>query len=66
MTEKTENSTITPLVFLILTLIYGAKDEKSFETNKKITDSLLPLFQNCGAKLDQNTAFGTARELLGM
>lgn len=66
MTEKTENSNITPLVFLILTLIYGAKDEKSFETNKKITDSLLPLFQNCGAKLDQNTAFGTARELLGM
>ena len=66
MTEKTENSNITPLVFLILTLVYGAKDEKSFEANRKITDTLLPLFQNCGAKLNQNTAFGTAGELLGM
>ena len=66
MTEKTETSNVTPLVFLILTLVYGSKNEKVFEQNKKITDSLLPLFQKCGAKLEQNTAFGTAKELLGL
>lgn len=66
MTARTESSNITPLVYLIMTMIYSARNEKTFEENKKVVNSLLPLFINCGASLEQNTAFGTAKELLGL
>lgn len=66
MTARTDSSNITPLVYLIMTMIYSAQNEKQFEENKKIVNSLLPLFINCGASLDQNTVFGTAKELLGL
>lgn len=66
MTAKTQTSDITPLVYLILTQIYGTKNEAEFEANKKIVDSLLPLMQACGAKLEQNTLFGNAKTLLGL
>ncbi len=66
MTEKTKQTDITPLVYFIMTLIYSAKDEKEFAQNKKTADSFLQLFINAGASLEQNTAFGSAKELLGM
>ncbi len=66
MTARTESSNITPLVYLIMTMIYSARNEKKFEENKKIVNNLLPLFINCGASLEQTTVFGSAKELLGL
>jgi len=66
MTERSAKCDITPLVYLIATQIYTARNEKEFSESKKLVDELLPLFQNAGSKLEQNTAFGTARQLLGL
>ncbi len=66
MTERSEKYNITPLVYLIMTMIYSAQNEKEFNHNKKIVAELLPLMLNAGAVLDENTAFGTAKKLLGL
>ncbi len=66
MTKKTDKCNITPLVYLITTMIYNNRNEEEFNKNKAIVDELLPLFQKAGTKLDQNTEFGTARQLLGL
>lgn len=66
MTAKTDSCNITPLVYFILNTIYTAKDEAEFNRKKALADELIPLFQNAGASLEQNTAFGSAKELLGL
>lgn len=66
MTERSSKCDITPLVYLITTQLYTARNETEFKSSKEITDQLLPLFQEAGAKLDQKTAFGTAKQLLGL
>ncbi|MBP3606973.1 MAG: ankyrin repeat domain-containing protein [Treponema sp.] len=66
MTEKTEKCNITPLVYMILNTIYNSKNEAEYNEKKKILDSFIPLFQQAGSVLDENTAFGTAKELLGL
>ena len=66
MTQVNEKYNITPLVYFIMSTIYSARSEPQFNQSKELADSLLPLFQNAGAKLEQNTAFGTAKQLLGM
>ena len=66
MTAKTESADITPLVYFIMTMLYSARTEKVFEQNRQIVNDFLPLFQKTGAKLEQKTVFGTAKELLGM
>lgn len=66
MTEKTEKCNITPLVFFLLNTIYTAASEAEFNSNKALADEFIPLFQNAGAVLEENTAFGSAKNLLGM
>lgn len=66
MTAKSDKYNITPLVYLIMTMIYSAGSEKEFNENKKITDEIIPLMQKAGAVLEENTAFGTAKKLLGL
>ncbi|MBQ0050922.1 MAG: hypothetical protein KBT11_02525 [Treponema sp.] len=66
MTEKSDKCNITPLVYFILNTIYTAMTEDDFNKNKELVDGFIPLFVNCGAVLDENTAFGTAKALLGM
>lgn len=66
MTAINEKYNITPLVYFIMSTIYSARSEPQFNQSKELADSLLPLFESAGSKLDQNTAFGTARQLLGM
>ncbi len=66
MTEKSDKFNITPLTYLILNTIYSSASEEEFKKNKAIVDDFLPLFQEAGSVLDENTAFGTAKKLLGM
>ena len=66
MTEKTDKCNITPLVYLILNTIYASPNEESYNKNKALVDSLLPLFIEAGSVLEENTAFGTAKSLLGL
>ena len=66
MTEKSEKCDITPLVYLILNTLYASKTQEEYENAKSIVDGFLPIFENAGAKLDENTAFGSARKLLGL
>ncbi len=66
MTEKSDKFNITPLVYLILNTIYSSANEEEFKKNKAIVDDFLPLLQNAGSVLDENTAFGTAKKLLGL
>lgn len=65
MTERSDKFNITPLVYCILNTIYNAKDEEERTKSKALVDELLPFFLNAGAVLEENTAFGTARSLLG-
>lgn len=66
MKEKTPKSDITPLVYFILNTVYNSSGESEFKENKKLADKFLPFFENAGASLDEKTAFGSARKLLGM
>ncbi|MCR4822686.1 MAG: ankyrin repeat domain-containing protein [Treponema sp.] len=66
MTEKNSRCNITPLVYLILTTLYSSKSEGEYAKNKEIVDSFIPLFLDAGSSLDEKTAFGPAKELLGM
>lgn len=66
MKEKTQKSDITPLVYFILNTVYNSASESEFKENKKLADKFLLLFENAGASLDEKTAFGTARKLLGL
>ena len=65
MTQKTPKFNITPLVFFILNTVYSAKNEEEFSSMKKLADIMIPLFISAGSSLKQNTAFGSAEELLG-
>lgn len=66
MKEKAQKSDITPLVYFILNTVYNSASESEFKENKKLADKFLPLFENAGASLDEKTAFGMARKLLGL
>ncbi len=66
MTEKSEKYNITPLVFMILNTVYSSENETQYAENKKIVDEFIPLFVKAGSVLDENTAFGTAKKLLGL
>jgi len=66
MTEKTSKCDITPFVYLILNTLYNSKDEESYKKNKSLIDEYLPLFVEAGTKLDENTAFSSAKKLLGL
>lgn len=66
MTKKSETSDITPLVYFILTTVYSSKNERDFNSNRKIADELIPLFEKAGASLEQKTSFKSAKELLGL
>ncbi len=66
MTETSKKSNITPLVYLILTQIYAAATKEEYDANSKIVNELIPLFEASGAKIRQQTAFGSAEKLLGM
>ncbi len=66
MTEKSDKYNITPLVFLILNTVYSSENETQYEENRKTVDEMIPLFMGAGAILDENTAFGTAKKLLGL
>ena len=66
MKEKSEKCNITPLVYFILNTIYASENKEEFEKNKKLCDEFLPLFTNAGASIEQKTAFGNAKKLLGI
>lgn len=66
MTEKSDKCNITPLVFMILNTIYSSENEEEYNSNKKLVDELIPLFEKAGASLEENTAFGNAGKLLGL
>ncbi len=66
MTQKSEKSNITPLVYFILNMLYTARTKQEYDSNAKIVDEFLPLFIQSGSVLTEQTAFGTAKELLGM
>lgn len=66
MTEKSEKCNITPLVYMILTVVYAAKDKNEFDKNTALVNSFIPLFTNAGSVLHEKTAFGTAKSLLGL
>lgn len=66
MKEKSEKCNITPLVYFILNTVYASENKEEFEKNKKLCDEFLPLFTNAGASIEQKTAFGNAKKLLGI
>lgn len=66
MKEKSEKCNITPLVYFILNTVYASENKEEFEKNKKLCDEFLPLFTDAGASIEQKTAFGNAKKLLGI
>ena len=66
MTAKTKKCNITPLAYFVLNTLYASKSEDEYEKNRALVDEFLPLFIEAGSALDQNTAFGTVRKLLGL
>lgn len=66
MTAKSDKCNITPLTFFILNTLYTSRDEESYGKMKALVDEMLPFFLNAGSSLEQNTAFGSAKKLLGM
>ena len=66
MTAKTKKCDITPLAYFVLNTLYASKSEEEYGRNKALVDEFLPLFIEAGSAIDENTAFGTVRKLLGM
>ena len=66
MTEKSSKCDITPLAYLILNTLYNSRTEEEYKKSKSLVDGFLPLFEKTGAKLDENTAFGSVKKLLGL
>lgn len=66
MKEKSQKCDITPLVYFILNTVYGSSSESEFKANKLLADKFIPLFTAAGASLEEKTAFGSAKKLLGI
>ncbi|MBR4373962.1 MAG: hypothetical protein IKP49_06335 [Treponema sp.] len=66
MTEKTSKCDITPLAYLILNTLYNSRTEEEYKKSKSLVEGFLPIFEKAGAKLDENTAFGSVKKLLGL
>ncbi len=66
MKEKSEKCNVTPLVYFILNTVYPSGSRDEFEKNRKLCDDFLPLFISAGSSLEQKTAFGSAKKLLGI
>ena len=66
MTAKTPKCNITPLAYFVLNTLYAAKSEDEYKKTKALVDEFLPIFISAGAVLEENTAFGPVKKLLGL
>ena len=66
MTAKTPKCNITPLAYFVLNTLYASKSEDEYKKTKALVDEFLPIFISAGAVLEENTAFGPVKKLLGL